>query len=281
MFQRFIKKQFVSFYKENNSYKLLKEIYKNRKLLIEETMILKSKKELKHTLKNLLEEIPQTYISTIIQSLNQGVIPTCNKNKFIEYDIESIEDIKYICINNKYTIYTSIFDLKDLKREIKEIDFIYSIFGLIDYKVNTKNNNLYILITKDKYYLIIYYKNKAIFSDILEKNNKKDFFENFENDEIIEDIENEIIDDIENLEDLENENNKNIENNLLSFIESALEEYYKKYADDFIENIIIFDSNNILDDKTIDLIKNNLLIETIKKEINILKTINEISRKNV
>jgi hypothetical protein len=282
--KKFIKKQFISYYYDEN-YKLLYEIYKNNNLLEENRFEFENKKELINKIEELSAEIPQTYISTIIQTLNQGVIPSCNKTDFMKYGIE-IENIKYICIKNKYAIYTSLFDLIDLKK--LNIDFVYSVFGLIDYKAKQKRNTLYLLITKEKFYILIYHNNIPIYSDIFEKaedlmeNNEIDL-EDLDENEAVE-IEDDIIDDLDALDETEkieeNEIKTGIEMDVINFIKSSLEEYYANYAEDFIENIIIFDTG-LLNDDIIKIINDTLFIEAKKVPFDILKNINELSRTNV
>ena len=281
--KRFLKRQFISFYFDEN-YKLLNEIYKNDKIIEENTFEFDEKKELIQKIKELSSEIPQTYLSSIIQSINQGVIPACQKNRFKEFGIE-IENIKYICINNKYAFYTSLFDLIDLKKI--DLDFIYSVFALIDFKATKKINTLYILITKEKFYILIYHKNIPILSDIYEKaeelvENEEDL-QDLENEEV-EEIDDEIVDDLDKLDEEEIPEEKEIktgiEMDIINFIKSSIKEYYSHYAEDFIEKIIIFDTG-ILNEDITKIINDTLFIESEKKEINILKTINEISRENV
>jgi hypothetical protein len=282
--KKFIKKQFISYYYDEN-YKLLYEIYKNNNLLEENRFEFENKKELINKIEELSAEIPQTYISTIIQTLNQGVIPSCNKTDFMKYGIE-IENIKYICIKNKYAIYTSLFDLIDLKK--LNIDFVYSVFGLIDYKAKQKRNTLYLLITKEKFYILIYHNNIPIYSDIFEKaedlmeNNEIDL-EDLDENEAVE-IEDDIVDDLDALDETEkieeNEIKTGIEMDVTNFIKSSLEEYYANYAEDFIENIIIFDTELLNDDIT-KIINDTLFIEAKKVPFDILKNINELSRTNV
>ncbi len=281
--KRFIKKQYISFYFDEN-YKMLNEIYKNNKLLEENRFEFENKKDLINKMKELSQDIPQTYLSSVIQTINQGVIPTCEKKEFSKFGIET-ENIKYICINNKFAVYASIFDLMELKRF--NLDFIYSIFSLIDYKAAKKTNTLYVIITKEKFYVLIYHKNIPVYSDIYEKIEEM-FEENNENtdDEIIEEIDDDdgMVEDLDKIEDIpeveEKEIKTGIEMDVVNFIKSSLEEYYNNYSEDFIENIVILDSG-ILNDDVTQIIKDMLLIEAEKENFDILKTINEISRKNV
>jgi len=283
--KKFIKQQFVSFYYEEN-YKLLIQIYKNNTLLEEKYIEFQKKNELKNKINNLLQEIPQTYISTLITSANQGIIPTCKKTEFSKFNIET-DNIQYICIHNKYAIYASIFDIMEIKKF--NTDFIYSTFALIDYKASKKINSLYLLIIKDKFYLLIYNNNIAVYSDISEKTN-----ESFNNDEdaqiedidehfdIIEDLDSDIIEDIDDITNLSDEETitTHQEMDIINFLKTSIEEYYKNYGDDFIEEITIFDTQNINND-IIEMIKDNFFIEAKKINFDILKTINEISRQNV
>jgi len=286
--KKFIKKQFVSFYYDEK-YILLIQIYKNNKLLNEISIEFQHKKELKEKISYLSKRIPQTFISTVIQTVNQGIIPTCKKKEFLDFNIE-IDNIKYICINNKYALYTSIFDI--LETQKLNTDFIYSIFALIDYKAKKKINSLYLLITKQMFYIVIYNENKALYSDIFENTDnisahneeENDLIDDFSDDiDIIEDLENDIIEDIDDLDEIQHEQKKtftNIEKHILHFLKESIEEYYKAYGDDFIEEITVFDTINISNSisETID---NTFFIETKKINFDILEIINEISRQNV
>jgi hypothetical protein len=284
--KKFIKQQFISFYYDEN-YKLLNEIYKNDNLLEENRFEFENKKELIKKIKELSAQIPQTYTSTIIQTINQGVIAGCNKIDFQKYGIK-VENIKYICVNNKYSIYTSLYDLMDLKK--MDIDFIYSVFALIDYKAKQKINTLYILVTKEKFYVLIYHKNIPIYSDIYEKveelmeNNDLDLDDLNDgevieiDDEVVEDLD--AIDDSEEIENEETEIKTGMEMDVVNFIKNSVEDYYKNYAEDFIEKIVIYD-NGVLNDDVVKMIDDTLFIEAKKEKFDILKTINEISRENV
>jgi len=283
--KKFIKQQFVSFY-HDEKYKLLTQTYKNSKLLEENFFEFEEKKELKKKINSLLQEIPQTYVSMIIESVNQGVIPTCTKKEFTKFNIE-IDNIKYICINKKYAVYSSFFDI--IEAEKFNTDFVYSVFSLIDYKATKKNNSLYILITKEKFYLLIYNNKIAFYSDIFEKidesfNDEEETLDDISDDlDIIEDLDSDIIEDIDDLDEIQEDNkeiNTNTEMTIINFLKDSIEDYYKTYGNDFIEDITIFDTQNMNND-IIEIIKDNFFIETIKTDFDILKAINEISRQNV
>ena len=196
--EKFIKKVYISFYKDEN-YKFFYEIKKNKKTLKSEKKEFSSKEELVKEIEEILEDYTQVFISTIVNSINQGVIPSCNKSEFKKREIE-IENIKSICIKNKYSIFVSIYDLVNIKKEYPfEIDFLYSIFAPIDFFAKKRENHFYVLILKEKIAIIGYKDGIPIFSDI------EEFKEEFKEDEIEEDIE--LLEDI----DLEEEISEDIE----------------------------------------------------------------------
>ena len=85
--ERFIKKIFISFIpKKEGNFSVLKEVVKNNNVIESQTEEL-SLKELKKYIKESSIQNPQTYSSTILLTLNQGVMPSCNKQKFKEEGI--------------------------------------------------------------------------------------------------------------------------------------------------------------------------------------------------
>ena len=284
--ERFIKKVYISFYKDEN-YKFLCEIKKNKKLIESIKEEFDSKEKLNEKINELMDDYPQTFISTIINSINQGVIPSCNKSEFKKREIE-IENIKSICIKNKYSIFVSIYDLVNIKKEYPfEIDFLYSIFAPIDFFAKKRNNYLYVLILKENIALLAYKNEIPIFSDIFEIKEEKN--EEVEEDiELLEDIdlEEEIAEDIEEeaeILDFEDEENEpasleltSIEHNIIQYLKDAIKDYYENYSDDFLEKIIFLDTINI--GKNLKkLTEDELLLENEIINFDLLKTLNNIS----
>lgn len=282
--EKFIKKAYISFYKDEN-YKFLCEIKKNKKLIESEKKEFDSKEKLNEKINELIEDYPQIFISTIINSINQGVIPSCNKSEFKKREIE-IENIKSICIKNKYSIFISIYELVNIKKEYPfEIDFLYSIFAPIDFFAKKRNNYLYVLILKERIALLAYKNEIPIFSDIFEIKEEKN--EEVEEDiELLEDIdlEEEISEDIEEeAESLDLEENEptnlelsSIEHNIVQYLKDAIKDYYENYSDDFLEKIIFLDTINI--GKNLQkLTEDELLLENEIINFDLLKILNNIS----
>ncbi len=285
--EKFIKKAFVSFYENNEKYTLLIEIIKNNKLIESEKKELNSKKELNKLIRDLKEDYPQNYISTILQTINQGVIPSCNKKSFLKNEID-IENINSICIKDRYSFFVSMYDLVKLKKEFKwDMDFIFSIFAPIDFYAKNKNNYMYVLILNTQIIIIAYKENIPIYADIsfLEKEEILETNDN-EDMELLEDIdiENEISEDIEDEADNISfeKSNGNLETTdtefkITNILKESIKDYYENYSDDFLEKIVLLDTIEI-GDTIKELIEDELLMESEIIQFDLLKTLNELAK---
>jgi hypothetical protein len=281
------KPNFIAFYKEDNIYKVLNEQYKKEEIIFSENKEFENKKEFLNYISSVIENNPQTYISTFISTPNQGIVPSCEKHIYKDYGIE-LNNVKTVCINNKYSFYITIFELMELKKEYKYIDFLYSSFALIDYKSSLRHNSLYILFDRKYSYILIYQEYIPIFSDIFDLTYEKEQTEEIEDIsdiDIVEDFNSSLDEDIENIDEnkIENEEenieNLNVEYKITEHIKTAIKEYYES-GGDFIEKIFIFDTIGIQKNIT-DIINDELFIEVSLEKFELLKTINEISKKNV
>jgi len=282
-----LKPNFIAFIKEDN-YKVLNEQYKKDKLISSETKEFENLQDFKNYIQEITEDNPQTYFSTILTSQNQGVVPSCDKHKYKELGIE-IENIKSICINKKYSFYTTLYELMKIKKEYNFIDFLYSAFAVIDHLSSLRHNSLYILATKYFSFILIYKDHIPAFGDIFdlaeeseEENN--DNIEEISDIDLVEDFDDSLDEDIENIDEEEIEENENIENlnveyKITNHIKTAVKEYYDN-GGDFIEKIFIFDTIGIENSIT-NMINDELFIDSSVEKTDILKTINDISRKNV
>jgi len=283
--EKLLKKQFISFYKEE-SYKCISQIVKNKNVLQTEEKSFEDKKEFVKYIRQKIDEIPQTYVSTMLLTINQGVVPSCSVKAYLDREIDP-DNVKIACINNKYSFFASIYEIQNIKKEYKfDIDFIYSVFAIIDSIAKERKNRFYVLVL-EKHIAILGYENFVpIFSDInvLEEKQEEDV------EEIVEDIdlEEELISDIDSIDEVEEtDTEEEIENEttskeveILNYLKSSLKEYYDKYSSDFIEKIIILDTIGI--DITLNsLIEEELLITSDIQQIDILNTMNRLSIESV
>ncbi len=285
LIEKFIKKVFVSFYKDEN-YKFLCEIKKQNKTIKEIKKEFENKNELINEINEIKEDYTQIFISTIITSINQGIIPSCNKHEYKKREID-IENIKIVCIKNKYSFYVALYELLAIQKEYPfDIDFIYSIFAPIDNFAKKRDNYFYVLILKERIAIVGYKNEIPIFADIIE-------FENNETTEDEEDLLEDIDLDIEEIsEDIEEEAEiidtqkddlkfTSIENEIIKSLKNSIKEYYENYTNDFLEKIIFLDTISIGNNLK-KLTEDELLLESEIIDFDLLKEINLLSeRENV
>ncbi|NPA11478.1 MAG: hypothetical protein GXO62_04475 [Epsilonproteobacteria bacterium] len=297
--EKFFKRIFVSFYFDEE-YKVLSEVVKNKKTLESTSKTFSEKKELESFIKDLFDQNPQTYVSTMLETLNQGIVDSCDKKRYKEKEVD-ISNVKILCLDD-YSFFASLFDIAQLKKEYNfDIDFIYSFFAVIDFSAKERVNRFYVLILKS-YLIILGYENqKPIYGDIyslitLDEDEEDEFKEDSSDDvedlDIIEDIGDDLdmsddidaIDEIEDIDSIDEVDEKsvttNVEVSVLNFLKDALKEYYQSYSNDFIEKIILLDSAGI-DEKIANVIEDELLIETKYQKIDIPKTLNRMSIESV
>ena len=284
--EKFIKKAYISFYK-NKKYHLFCEIKKNKKIIEILKKDFDEKKYLEKEILNIQDDYAQYYISTIIDTINQGIIPTCEKKEMKNYGID-VENINYICIKN-YSIYASLYDIVTIKKNYKfNIDFLYSLFAPIDFFAKKRNNYLYVLILNEKIALVAYKNNKPLYCDIeVFKEEDEEYIEpidelEIENDDLSEEISESIEEEAKNINLEEPEIEKsNIEFNIIEKIKNFIKEYYENYSDEFIEKIIFLDTVDV-GDSLKKIVNDELLLESEIIKFDLLKILNQISeRENV
>jgi hypothetical protein len=309
----FIKKTLIAFYQEENIFYTQKITIKNNKIIQKEEQSFEDEDEFLQFIKSSLIENTQTYISTIITTYNQGCMDSCSHTRYKELNI-NIENIKILCINNKFSVFIGLFELQEFKKEMSKysVDLIYSPYLIIEKNKKETKNTLYALITKKNVILSIYKKEIPLYSAIYEFKEENETeeaqIENSEdlfNDDIpIDDIEeiydlddlNELDDDIEenNLDDLEDniendneeeENTQTINNikeetEIINFIKNSIKDYYENYSDDFLENIYLLKGYEF-DTKFLKDIEDELFLEIKTEDINILNNINLLARKDL
>lgn len=280
MLEKLIKRAFISFYEDKNLYALI-EIKKNKKTLSQERLEFKEKEELEKKILEIIEDYPQTYTSTIIDTINQGVAPSCSKRYFKDKEIE-VENIKIVCIKN-YSFYVSIYELLNFQKEFKfDIDFIYSIFAPIDYVAKKRHNYFYMMLLDSKIVFLAYYNNLPIYFDleIISEEESEDDVEILDDIDILDDLSEDIEEESENLDLEEPMEKSSKEEDILNFLKEAIKDYYENYSSDFLEKIVILDTINIQNNIK-KIIEDELFIDTEIKKFDLLKILNNLSEENV
>jgi len=166
---------FMAIILKKNEYIIKYKILKNGKIL--ENNIKKFIKEesgeisseMKKFIMSFQNEYKFVYIAFLLDSLGQNCFPSCDLEKIKNNNIV-LDNIVYICIDNKWIIYTSKADIKIIKDNFNEtgIDFIYSPYLILyknikDKKYN-KKNILHMLYMDNSLSILIKNEEKVIFN---------------------------------------------------------------------------------------------------------------------
>ena len=313
LIQYFIKETLIAFYKTKDKYIVQKREVKNNKILSSENFEFEEE-EFINFINSCFIENTQTYVSTIIDTFNQGIVDSCSHSKYKELGI-NLDNIKILCLKD-YSIFIGLYEINQFQKKMKKfkIDYIFSPYLLIDLNKKDTNNSLYILLT-DSFIIILIYEDakKPKYSNIyhfkLEDNidkttsdeeNDIDTFDDIDDlvDDIeeIDDIENldEDIDDVDSLDDIENmQTDQNDDSNIqeeisdvkneiesLDFIKNSIKDYYENYSDNFLEYGYIFYEDE-MSNKFITHIENETFLEIKKEKIDILSIINDLALKEI
>ena len=312
--QFFVKETLVSFYQEHEVYKVQKRIVKNNKTLSEEYFEF-SEEEFLSFIKSCFIENTQTYISTIIDTFNQGCVDSCTHSKYKELGI-NLDNIKILCLKD-YSIFIGLYELNNFQKKLNKfkIDFVFSPYLLIDLNKKKTPNSLYVLYSNSFVILLIYedgikpkYSNIYQFkleetNDIIQNEDEEDIEDIEDIDDLVEDIEE--IDDIENLEDTLDDSidetlaeddgdnidleHTNIQDDITSvkneieaieFIKNSIKDYYESYSDNFLENGYLL-YNDDISNKFVESIQNEILLDISKEKVDILSIINDLALKEI
>jgi len=154
-----------------------------------------------HTyLKSFISQSPYHYISILDKSINQGAIPTCSETK--KYiDTSSVNSI---CVNKKWTYFTSQSDIKDLKYEYQSVgvDFIFSPFFILSkfFKDKVENTlSIFALVEEKNISLSIFNHGTLLYSEYLHMQNSM-LDDNLMMDNILDDDEDEVALDLDSID---------------------------------------------------------------------------------
>jgi hypothetical protein len=131
--RKFAKSAYISVIKDGDTcdvcVRVLKgkrEIQKDSKRFYMDTK--ETSKLLYEFLGNVLSRYNLFYNATIINSINQGGVPGCNKKNFQKYEIDTT-NATVMCIDKKWSVFASNYDLELTKKEYEDVgglDFIFS-----------------------------------------------------------------------------------------------------------------------------------------------------------
>ena len=174
LFESFYNKIFINIIVERSSTVVHIEIH-NKSEEIEHTEqrfeTTKLSSEMYEFIDSYLKESPYYYIIFLDTSIEQGALPTCEKNKLSYY--KDLTTCEYKCIDKNWTIYTSKTDLYALEKKYEHIgiDFIFSPFVVLGHFFSDKIDKslaLYVLIEDESIAVAIFEHSKLLYAEYLD-----------------------------------------------------------------------------------------------------------------
>ncbi len=272
---------------------------KNGKILSDEEkeFVLQTKealtKEVTSYLLALQEEIEQTYVSLFLNSHGQGVVPECSKAAYEKFHIE-YDNVKEICVDNRYSVYASNIDIKWAEKLFTDIglDFIFSPFLMLDNlrkKESRKREGivLYMLAGNNSITIMIFEKNELLYGTFINIAKEEDLLASDFGEE--EDSEDELLDEIDldleleesdEISEILEEVNEDLQTSiqeeddsiklklfgqdlrLVKYFDASLREFYENdlYRSDFVTYVKIYDGAQLNPD-IVSYLKEQLLVD--------------------
>jgi len=232
------------------------------------------------------ETYPKTYITTVLDTVNQGALPHCSQDVMQRFGVDA-ELVQSLCIDNSWLAYTSMIEKRWFEKRCQDIpiDLLYSPFVLLYHKSRplfAERPALFILHRKGMLLLSVFSQDRLWYSQmVLIAESEHDIEEPvIEDDDTLDELDFDLealeddvrpISDIDMLgdfsEDEEEQDTEALERieytlNLFEEIKSAIHKFYNddRYDHEFIEKITIFDMDEITHD-LVRYIKDELFME--------------------
>ncbi|MDD3467440.1 MAG: hypothetical protein PHE67_09850 [Campylobacterales bacterium] len=320
--RKFAKSAYISVIKDGDTcdvcVRILKgkrEIQKDSKRFNIDTR--ESSKLLYEFIGHILSKYNIFYNATIINSINQGGVPGCDKRNFQKYEIDTT-NASVVCIDKKWSIFASNYDLEGTKKEYEDIgglDFIFSPLVVLKnfLKQDTEEQvSLCILKQKTSATIGIFDKNSLLYSSyIILKNEQQEEEESKKKEEDIfsgesSDFEEEKLVDLDDIAlelkedsfetlsedggmpgsaDISEASIESLGSDLkiLEFVKTSLTQFYKHpmyESSNFVEKIIVADP--YFETKDIkNLLENELLLPVIHKQISLCEVVSSMAIEEV
>ena len=307
--------QFLALIVEEKSCKVKQRVVKgNDTLFVEEsTFEIESKDKLSDEIvdyiNRLQEEYEHTYITLFLNTLGQGVIPTCDIEALKKFSVDK-DKVKTVCVENRYLIYGTLIDIKWADKTFADIglDFVFSPFLVLDYfikrdisdeEIEIDDIMLYVLNTGNALTVMIMKESDLLFGsffNIAKDENLlyTDYGENgddiFAELDFVEDDEL-LIENLTDIDDIPGFENSEVEGKIelseqderfVKYLSAALKEFYSNdlYESEFIQSVRIFDDIHI-NPSVVKYLKNELLLEVSSENVSVRNALIDLSRKEV
>ncbi len=135
LIKKFVQTAYISIIKDDDSCDVCVKVFKNKTELFSEgkrfSMETKeSSKLLYEFISHQYEKYKIIYTASIINSINQGGVPGCNKQNFKKYEIDTT-NATVICIDQAWSIFASNYDIENTKKDYEELGGLDCLFSSI------------------------------------------------------------------------------------------------------------------------------------------------------
>ncbi len=126
--------------------------------------------EMKKYINFFTKDTPYFYISFLDSSTSQGAAPTCEHIEISKFYDKAL--CKYGCYNNKWSYYTSKFDLDEIENDFSDLglDFVFSPFIILANFFKDKIEShlaIFVLIQKDSISLSIFDTSELLYAQYI------------------------------------------------------------------------------------------------------------------
>ncbi|MFQ6341898.1 clan AA aspartic protease [Campylobacter sp. VTCC 70190] len=309
LLKKILPQLFISIILEEKKNTLKASIYRGNKLISSNEKTFDKSENLLEYVKNLSRPFLFYHTALFLNANEQGLIPSTNTQ-----DNTKKMSVKHLLLNNAliYTATEHIEYYSELFETYKGLDFLYSPFALLYYKIQEEKQSddkilLYGLKQEQILVIIIARGRDILYGDFkifeqelsleFEPEENEKIQDNQNDTEVSLDNFNEVLDDKFNQLDQEN-NDENLANDdnfnldelgqfsndmeLCRYIIANIEKFYNddKYAGVFINDILLYSQSDI-NRSAIDFLENETFLEIKTKQINILELMIELMRKEL
>jgi len=132
---KFIETAFISIIKDGDSCDVCVKVVKNKKEIGSESKRFsmetkESSKLLYEFISHQYEKYKIVYTASVINSINQGGVPGCNKQSFQKYEIDTT-NATVICVEQAWSIFASNYDIENTKKDYEELGGLDCLFSSI------------------------------------------------------------------------------------------------------------------------------------------------------
>ncbi len=165
----------ISIYIEGSKFMVFTTIVQNRKIVHSEHRMFDvlgnndSPKVMKDFFKSFYDRVKYAYVSTFIDSTNQGVVQGCTDTALHELGLDMNSLVK-VCIKDRWMVYTNIYEIDRVQERYKAIygvDYIFPMEAIIEQKKPQDKENqttLYMMNNQNSATLTIYKNNELLYS---------------------------------------------------------------------------------------------------------------------